>query len=533
VSVPAAALRTTSRKSVAVAHDRDGRDGYAINTVTARGKVEKDQRTNSTAQAGTITYDAATGRLNTICSGVQSGAGRCNLQDLAYKFDAGGDLLYRTRANTSALTKEEFVNDAMGRLKTAKLTVIGGVTQPSPTVTNTLSYDLLGNICSKNGVAYTYSGRSGCAGSGTNGSPHAVSKITPTSGAATTYAYDNNGNQTTRSGTPARVLSYNALNQPASAALGTGTTAIFEYGPDGDRFRHADAAPVQWPAGCKPATDRIFCNGFEGNQTGGTATTLYVGNVEIIVSGSTKTYRRYLSGIAIDTVRSGIGSTAYVYTDHLGSLDAIANSSGALIAQMSFDVHGNRRDPIAWQGSGTIPNTTPRGFTGHEHLDTFGFIHMNGRLYDPVLGRMLQVDPLTGPGAQSLNGYSYVINNPLALTDPSGYSFWNSFVGTIVHIVIDAALYASGNGWVAPWVDAIWAYGATNGNVTATAAAFVSSYITYNYIGSSGGWDQFQQNPSGFLIATTERSLAQGVTQGTLAALQGQSWRSQESSATH
>lgn len=32
---------------------------------------------------------------------------------------------------------------------------------------------------------------------------------------------------------------------------------------------------------------------------------------------------------------------------------------------------------------------TPRGFTGHEHLDGVGLIHMNGRVYDPVLGRFL------------------------------------------------------------------------------------------------------------------------------------------------
>ena len=33
-----------------------------------------------------------------------------------------------------------------------------------------------------------------------------------------------------------------------------------------------------------------------------------------------------------------------------------------------------------------------RGFTGHEHLQTVGFIHMNGRLYDPALHRFLQPD---------------------------------------------------------------------------------------------------------------------------------------------
>jgi RHS repeat-associated protein len=34
-----------------------------------------------------------------------------------------------------------------------------------------------------------------------------------------------------------------------------------------------------------------------------------------------------------------------------------------------------------------------RGYTGHEHLDEFGLINCNARLYDPVLGRFLSPDP--------------------------------------------------------------------------------------------------------------------------------------------
>src|SRR5215469_5029162 len=56
-------------------------------------------------------------------------------------------------------------------------------------------------------------------------------------------------------------------------------------------------------------------------------------------------------------------------------------------------------------------------------LDNVGLIHMNGRVYDPVLGRFLSVDPVYQfpTNMQSLNPYSYVMNNPLSLTDPSGY----------------------------------------------------------------------------------------------------------------
>ena len=63
-------------------------------------------------------------------------------------------------------------------------------------------------------------------------------------------------------------------------------------------------------------------------------------------------------------------------------------------------------------------------FTGHEHVDAVGLIHMNGRAYDPELGRFLSVDPfIQAPtNSQSLNPYSYVMNNPLAMTDPTGFA---------------------------------------------------------------------------------------------------------------
>ncbi len=65
-----------------------------------------------------------------------------------------------------------------------------------------------------------------------------------------------------------------------------------------------------------------------------------------------------------------------------------------------------------------------KGFTGHEHLSTQELTHMNGRIYDFNLGRFLSVDPfLQFPeNSQSANPYSYILNNPMSETDPTGYS---------------------------------------------------------------------------------------------------------------
>jgi RHS repeat-associated protein len=68
---------------------------------------------------------------------------------------------------------------------------------------------------------------------------------------------------------------------------------------------------------------------------------------------------------------------------------------------------------------------TLRGYTGHEQIDDVGLVHMGGRVYDPILGRFLQADPFIQQpnNIQNFNRYSYVLNNPLNATDPSGYFF--------------------------------------------------------------------------------------------------------------
>jgi len=65
---------------------------------------------------------------------------------------------------------------------------------------------------------------------------------------------------------------------------------------------------------------------------------------------------------------------------------------------------------------------------------------MNGRIYDGRLGRFLQADPqIQEPNnSQSLNRYSYVINNPLSYTDPTGYSFLSKYWRQIVSIAFAA-----------------------------------------------------------------------------------------------
>ncbi len=105
-----------------------------------------------------------------------------------------------------------------------------------------------------------------------------------------------------------------------------------------------------------------------------------------------------------------------------------------VIAEYSYDSWGRMRDPATWVDN--TPGTEPqlmvsgRSYTGHEHLDEFSLINMNGRIYDPILGRFLSVDPVIQypDNTQSYNGYAYCLNSPLSASDPSGYQIkWHRY----------------------------------------------------------------------------------------------------------
>ena len=105
----------------------------------------------------------------------------------------------------------------------------------------------------------------------------------------------------------------------------------------------------------------------------------------------------------------------------------ITDATGQVLERQSFDAFGSRRIATTWRDpvAALTSMFSTRGFTGHEQLDAVGLIHMNGRVYDPQLGRFLSADPMVQhpAGAQGLNRYSYTDNNPLSRVDPSGYGW--------------------------------------------------------------------------------------------------------------
>ena len=263
--------------------------------------------------------------------------------------------------------------------------------------------------------------------------------------------------------------------------------------------------------------------------------TLYLGSYEREIHSTkavgtspviTRTVHRHsIGGFAVytKTDKPGLASETKLTTilkDHLGSTDVLYTGTwngtdfiNPVIERQSFDSWGERRNPdtlVSYRATDGDPFRTSaqdydRGYTGHEQLDDSGLIHMNGRLYDPELGRMLSPDPFVQVPeySQNFNRYSYVMNNPLNLTDPSGFSFASDVLGgfgihtavnnwgrenwrTIVVIVVVAVLTYFTAGAASAWGAGLYAsatgtVGAAAGSVAATAAGAFGGAVAGGY----------------------------------------------------
>ena len=348
---------------------------YQVAEQDARGRLRQDWLGDDSLND--YTYAANSSRL----TGQSSAIGTTPLQEFAYTYDAVGNIASRSDVQQSL--SESFTYDGLDRLTAAQV----GTNAPTG-----MSYDLLGNLLSKSDLgSYAY---------GENGAGlHALTTLTTTTNQTVTYTYDANGNMTGGGGRTLGWTTYNQLSQVSKA----GITYTFQSGTDRQRYKKV-------------------------RTSGTTQTTHYVGDVfEKITESGLTTYRHYVkvNGKAVAIVvdqNLGADVTKYLHRDHLGSLTTITDSAGAVLERLSYDSYGKRRSATTWQ-AGSITAAEIRGYTGHEHLDDVGLIHMNGRVYDPSLGRMLSPDPVTQSpeNAQNYKRYAYVMNSPMRFVDPSGY----------------------------------------------------------------------------------------------------------------
>ncbi len=157
----------------------------------------------------------------------------------------------------------------------------------------------------------------------------------------------------------------------------------------------------------------------------------------------------------------------YFVKDHIGNVRATVNRDGNVLG---FDDYY----PYGLQMPGRSNNTANPNdnykFTGHEQDDEaeLTMVHMNARGYDPLIGRFNQMDPLM----EFTSPYTYVGNNPLGFTDPTGMSSCGS--SYVTHCGEDGEVYTTSKGKE----DADARHDERTG--------YVSKYYTHQFLKSNG-----------------------------------------------
>ncbi len=162
-------------------------------------------------------------------------------------------------------------------------------------------------------------------------------------------------------------------------------------------------------------------------KTAGSTTTIYLGK-DYDITGGVSTKYIFLGDRRIASKDSS-GTALYFHGDHLNSSNVITDSSGNQAALYEYTPYG---EVVTHTGSASVKHQ----FTGQEKDDSTGLQYFASRYYDPQLGRFITADTIVPKliNPQEFNRYSYVNNNPVKFTDPSGHKkhgFWSVFFAVV------------------------------------------------------------------------------------------------------
>jgi RHS repeat-associated protein len=135
------------------------------------------------------------------------------------------------------------------------------------------------------------------------------------------------------------------------------------------------------------------------------------------VNGTAQTVRKYYSLAGSTFAMSDNGAMKYLLSDHLGSTVAVTDAAGILLEQSRYMPFGEVRGDVGGVTS------TDKTYTGQKSIPETGLMDYKARMYDPLLGRFIQPDNIIANAVSSanFNRYSYVFNNPILYTDPTGH----------------------------------------------------------------------------------------------------------------
>jgi len=430
-----------------------------------------------------------------------SSAAKPNIMKLTYTFDAlRNELTYRKTEGDFNI-EEKFYYDGNNRLINWTDPVTGPVIGFEPASRNV--YDIKGRIIQNDQV-------------GTIKFENAAKIYQPTGmtlNAAGVQNYNNDLIQT---------ITYNENNDPVQIN-GEKNRVHFDYGLGSMRQR-VDITKLKETGGGggggSSSSSTMSTNGvWDPNAPvwENTVTKLYSedNSFEIVMNRSTNQEEHilYIAGtpyesniVYLKDYGQSTGSYKFLHKDYLGSILAITDEAGNKLEGRHYDAWGN----FTHLKTGNGPVITDkailasanllidRGYTSHEHFMQVGIIHMNGRLYDPLLRRFLNADEnIQDPtNTQNYNKYGYVMNNPLMYNDPSG-EFWGILIGAVVGSYFSGVQANNGNlnpvkwDWksTSTWTSVVGgafaggAIGGTISNISTNGTKFIANSV----IGAVGG----------------------------------------------
>ncbi len=378
-------------------------------TVTAPGGVvayrydgvNRTQTIYPDGKTVTNTYDAAD-RLHTVAdwagrvttytydaAGQQIGLAYPNGTSAAWLYDDAGRTLAITHTSTVSGTINFFqyaldpvgnrtaVTDTTGTTSYAydNLYRLTQVVYPSGVpVTVTYAYDRMGNRTAMTDTAvmtYTYDTADRLLNAGPAG-----------------FTWDNDGNMLSKG---SATYSWDALNRLTSVVSGT-QTITFTYNGDGVRTgKSVNGSMTAYVQDIGQGTPYVLVE-----SVGGVGTNYVYGRdlIAMITSGGTQSYSHH---------------------DALGSARHLSNDNGQVTGGYWYDAFGAPRSRL-----GNSP--TEFTFTGEQVDFESGLQFLRARYYDPLTGRFLSRDPMSGAemNPQTLNPYVYVENRSPNLVDPGG-----------------------------------------------------------------------------------------------------------------
>jgi RHS repeat-associated protein len=271
----------------------------------------------------------------------------------------------------------------MGRLSSAENRMTELNQSTDGCYSEDFTYDLAGNIivhnAEKDGVnrqlGYTYNGNH-------------IASVSQDGNSVGTAQYDSRGNITRIPGENLQIA-YNLCNLPQSITTGNGTSVNYGYLSDGIKYRAVSDSGEKY---------------------------LYAGSLRFRIDNNNVVPESFAIAGGRVNYNGGSRQTNYYITDHLGSVRAVTDAMGNVLAEFDYTSYGELLAATDNTATGI-----DRLFTGKEQQGKLGA----SELYDSharfmnTTGRFLSMDPLAEK-YYHLSPYAYCAGDPVNLVDPDG-----------------------------------------------------------------------------------------------------------------